>query len=164
MLDMSLIPDKIKPLLQNYKINLVDVHNITNFSTFKTSLGPLLEFMKIRKDKTAVKNYITKYEDFLNTSTDELFEVIARLLDAEWIIDKKHKNNKKGVEYTMCTGMKEWLEEVRSEGESHGIQTVCNVISELRKNTPISAIASKYAIDETQILMIMHSINSDVSE
>lgn len=72
----------------------------------------------------------------------------------------------------MCTGMKEWLEEVRSEGESHGIligenrgiQTACNVISELRKNTPITAIASKYAIDETQVLMIMHSINLDVSE
>lgn len=95
--------------------------------------------------------------------------------DSKQAVYAKNKNNLKGVKYTMCTGMKEWLDEIRSEGErdgeahgeargiiigqNRGLDTACVIISELKKNTPITTIASKYDIDEKKILMLLHSMN-----
>lgn len=95
--------------------------------------------------------------------------------DSKQTVYAKNKNNLKGVEYTMCTGLKEWLDEIRSEGErdgeahgeargiiigqNRGLDTACVIISELKKNTPITTIASKYDIDEKKILMLLHSMN-----
>ena len=175
MLDMDSISEEVKPLIQNYRINLIDIHNINDFSKFKTSLGPLLELMKIRKDKKALKNYTVKYENFLETSSDELFDIIATLLNAKWLIAKKHELSGKGVNYNMCTGMRDWLEEVRAEGEAAGeargeargelrgkligIDIACQILADIHNAAPISAIASKYEIDENKVLMIIQAMS-----
>lgn len=130
-------------------------------------------------------------------TSDELFELIAELLEADWIIEKKKEYVGKGADYTMCTGMKEWLEEVfqdgerkgreagerkgweagerigreagerigREEGERKGreigFREACHIIGEVNHGTPVSAIASKYEVEENQVLMVIHAMKPD---
>ena len=126
-------------------------------------------------------------------TSDELFELIAELLEADWIIEKKKEYVGKGDDYSMCTGMKEWLEEVFQEGERKGIEIgeregreegerkgreegeregkregqklgfeqACHIIGEVNHGTPVSVIASKYEIEENQVLMVIHAMRPD---
>ena len=130
-------------------------------------------------------------------TSDELFELIAELLEADWIIEKKKEYVGKGADYTMCTGMKEWLEEVfqdgerkgreagerkgweagerigreagermgREEGERKGreigFREACHIIGEVNHGIPVSVIASKYEVEENQVLMVIHAMKPD---
>ena len=118
-------------------------------------------------------------------TSDELFELIAELLEADWIIEKKKEYVGKGADYTMCTGMKEWLEEVfqdgerkgreegerkgreageqegKREGQKLGFEQACHIIGEVNHGTPVSVIASKYEIEENQVLMVIHAMRPD---
>ena len=136
----------------------------------KTSLGPLIEFMQIRKDKQKLKKYIENHREFLDTTPDELFGLIAELLDAAWMIEKRKEYKRKDGVYTMCTGMKEWLDDVfqdgKKEGEIRGEQAgftqACHIISEINRGNSVSAIASKYAVSENQVLMVIHAMRPEV--
>ena len=134
-------------------------------------------------------------------TSDELFELIAELLEADWIIEKKKEYVGKGADYTMCTGMKEWLEKVfqdgerkgreigeregreegerkgreegerkgreageqegKREGQKLGFEQACHIIGEVNHGTPVSVIASKYEIEENQVLMVIHAMRPD---
>ncbi|MCI6017291.1 MAG: hypothetical protein MRZ59_00330 [Clostridiales bacterium] len=114
-------------------------------------------------------------------TSDELFELIAELLEADWIIEKKKEYVGKGADYTMCTGMKEWLEEVFQDGERKGrevgermgrevgerkgrelgFREACHIIGEVNHGTPVSMIASKYEVEENQVLMVIHAMKPD---
>lgn len=114
-------------------------------------------------------------------TSDELFELIAELLEADWIIEKKKEYVGKGADYTMCTGMKEWLEEVFQDGERKGrevgermgrevgerkgrelgFREACHIIGEVNHGTPVSVIASKYEVEENQVLMVIHAMKPD---
>ena len=114
-------------------------------------------------------------------TSDELFELIAELLEAEWLIEKKKEYVGKGADYTMCTGMKEWLEEVFQDGERKGrevgermgrevgerkgrelgFREACHIIGEVNHGTPVSMIASKYEVEENQVLMVIHAMKPD---
>ena len=75
----------------------------------------------------------------------------------------------------MCTGMRDWLEEVRAEGEAAGeargeargelrgkligIDIACQILADIHNAAPISAIASKYEIDENKVLMIIQAMS-----
>ena len=114
-------------------------------------------------------------------TSDELFELVAELLEADWIIEKKKEYVGKGADYTMCTGMKEWLEEVFQDGERKGrevgermgrevgerkgrelgFREACHIIGEVNHGTPVSMIASKYEVEENQVLMVIHAMKPD---
>ena len=114
-------------------------------------------------------------------TSDELFELSAELLEADWIIEKKKEYVGKGADYTMCTGMKEWLEEVFQDGERKGrevgermgrevgerkgrelgFREACHIIGEVNHGTPVSMIASKYEVEENQVLMVIHAMKPD---
>ena len=108
--------------------------------------------------------------DILNTTPDELFGLIAELLDAAWMIEKRKEYKRKDGVYTMCTGMKEWLDDVfqdgKKEGERRGEQAgftqACHIISEINRGNSVSAIASKYAVSENQVLMVIHAMRPEV--
>ncbi|MCI6019285.1 MAG: Rpn family recombination-promoting nuclease/putative transposase [Clostridiales bacterium] len=177
MFDLEGISDEAVEMIQNYKINLIDIHKIENISDMKTSLGPLIELMKTRRNKQELQQYIENHREFLDKTSDELFELIAELLEADWLIEKKKECVGKGADYTMCTGMKEWLEEVfqdgeqkgreageqegKREGQKLGFEQACHIIGEINHGIPVSVIASKYEIEENQVLMVIHAMRPD---
>ena len=173
MFDLEGISDEAVEMIQNYKINLIDIHKIESISDMKTSLGSLIELMRTRKNKQELQRYIENHREFLDKTSDELFELIAELLEADWLIEKKKEYVGKGADYTMCTGMKEWLEEVFQDGERKGrevgeqkgreigFREACHIIGEVNHGTPVSVIASKYDVEENQVLMVIHAMKPD---
>ena len=62
----------------------------------------------------------------------------------------------------MCTGMNDWLEEVRTdgkkEGKSEGLNIACQIIFDLKNGLSELAIASKYDIDLTEVSMLSQTL------
>ncbi len=120
MLDFSGIDQSARELINNYKLNLIDIHDIDSTDGFKTSLGNLIDLMKIRNDKKALMSYIDTHQEFLTKTSEQAFDLIASMVQSQWLIDKKKQYRTEEEEFDMCTGMKEWLADVRDEGYKSG--------------------------------------------
>jgi len=160
MLDFNGISDEIKPFIQNYRINLIDIHNIENTASFKTDLGILIDLMKIRKDKAQLKEYIQTHTEFFEKTSGDAYDLVAELINSQWLINtkKEYFDTKRGV-YNMCTGMKEWLEDVESDGFAKGIHATLDIMNDLRSKQEPEIIAAKYQVDLNDVMVIFHYLN-----
>lgn len=115
------IDDKLKPFVNNYKLNFYDYHEDTNFSRFKTENKLLFEILANRNNKEKIKrifdNECENYELDLDAAT-----ALTKMADLEVNIEnlKVIKNGK--VEYKMCKAIEEIKEDARDEGYKSGIE------------------------------------------
>ncbi len=56
MIDFSGIPEEFHPLIQNYRIHLVDVRHLQNTDVFKTDIRQVFDFIRYSDDKTYLKS------------------------------------------------------------------------------------------------------------
>ena len=55
MIDFSGIPEEFHPLIQNYRIHLVDVRHLQNTDVFKTDIRQVFDFIRYSDDKVYLK-------------------------------------------------------------------------------------------------------------
>ena len=182
MLDFSGIEPYTRSLVADYRINLIDIHKIEDTCQFKTPLGILIGFMKIRKYKDKLKNYIKDHSDFFSHISSDLFDLLCELMHSQWLIDaKNHYFNNKG-EFDMCTGMKDWIAEVETQslaqglaqgkaiglaegknigliqGQDNGLRLACLIMNESHDGMTPAAIAEKLQVDSGIVSMILKAM------
>ena len=158
MLDFSGIGPYTRSLVADYRINLIDIHKIEDTCQLKTPLGILIGFMKIRKYKDKLKNYIKDHSDFFSHISSDLFDLLCELMHSQWLMDSKnHYFNNKG-EFDMCTGMKDWIAEVETQGQDNGLRLACLIMEEAHDGMTPAAIAEKLQIDSGIVSMILKAM------
>ena len=104
-------------LFADYRLNLICVNEIEDFSKYHTSLKLLLMLLANRKSKKKMKKIMEENQEFKNVDK-ETARVAGKLLGINVVMEKKLEQE--GDEIDMCTAMKEWLLEERSEGRAEG--------------------------------------------
>ena len=117
--DMMKFDDEARweKLFSDYRINLICVNEIEDFSKYHTSLKLLLMLLANRKSKKKMKKMMEENQD-LKKVDKETARAAGMLLGINAAIEKSLEQE--GNEIDMCTAMKEWLMEERSEGKAEG--------------------------------------------
>ena len=100
-------------LFSDYRMNLICVNEIEDFSNYHTSLKLLLMLLANRKSKRKMKKMMEENQE-LKKVDKETARVAGKLLGVT--PDMENTLEQEGEEIDMCTGLKEWLMEERSEG------------------------------------------------
>ena len=100
-------------LFSDYRMNLICVNEIEDFSNYHTSLKLLLMLLANRKSKRKMKKMMEENQEFKKVDK-ETARVAGKLLGVT--PDMENTLEQEGEEIDMCTGLKEWLMEERSEG------------------------------------------------
>ena len=79
----SELEEKIKTLIPNYHINLLDVNQIEDTSVYKTDLQTILEMLKYRQDKERMQKYVQEHEGYFRHVDRDTYNVLRVLLKAE---------------------------------------------------------------------------------
>ena len=118
MIDFSGIPEEFHPLIQNYRIHLVDVRHLQNTDVFKTDIRQVFDFIRYSDDKTYLKK-------LLNTSEYQMldkdaYEMIATHTSMSTLLEPRMMQTK-GGKINMCKAMDIWLAEREAKGISQGL-------------------------------------------
>ena len=119
--DLLDINDELKPFVTNYKINLYDYHEHTDFSKFVTENRVLLELLTNSKDEDAMDKILRKYFEG-NLTEEEVAKAICGMLDINIDLTKYKKKVEKGVMVYMCKAWDDHKESGRLEGLQQGLQ------------------------------------------
>lgn len=113
--DMLDIPERMKPVVNNYKMNLIQVRNSEQFLFHNQDVQTVFDVSR----KIFRKNYGELEDVYREREIDsELGIVIGTITESKELID--HALEQKGGRMNMCTALEELKQEGKQEGRQEG--------------------------------------------
>lgn len=159
--DMLNISEEFKPLVSDYKFNLIEVRKSEDLKFRNKDVSTIFDITRFIYNREYDKiNYIYKKQ----TIPTELGLVIGAITETQKIIDDALKLEKKGEQMNMCKALEELEEKGRQEGEVKGkekgviLALIMLVQKKVKKNKGLSQIAEEAEEDEEIIRPIYEMI------
>ena len=162
IIDFKDIPDTLKNLVSDYKIQVIDIRRLQDTSIFKTDVRHVFDFLRCCEDKDALLELVSN-EDYYQNVDNDAYEVIAKYANTKGIVNlETYKNQKGGID--MCKGLRDLITDSKAEGRTEGIDLKQKEIIRkmLAKGMPIADICEITECDEAYVKELQE--NTTVSE
>lgn len=115
LMDMLEVPEKIKPLVSDYKMNLIELRTSGSLQFHNQDVNTVFDISRsiYERDYNKIN---TVYKNMLISS--ELGVVIGAITQSQELIDHALEVEQKGGQVNMCSA----LEELKREGKQEGLQ------------------------------------------
>lgn len=155
IIDFTDIPEKIKKLVQNYYINVIEVKKIEDTSIFNTDIRQVFDFIRFSKNPSKLRELVERDASY-QCMDEDAYDMAASYTKAENLIQAK-KFHKNGGKINMCEALQALIEEGKEEGLEQGIKALIEVCREMgiAKVSTMEKIKSKFATSEENIERIM---------
>ena len=131
--------ERLKKFVSDYHINLVVPQEITDFDKFRTTLGKVLEIIKVSEDKAAMKQLLATNPQFAAMDNESVSAINT-------FIGVNIPVNTEGSVTDMCKAWEDQKEEGRTEGRREMIK---HMLSSGKTPEEIAAFAS-ISLEEVQ--------------
>ena len=128
MLDMTDIPDALKQYISDYRLNIVRISGLRKEDTalFKTDLRQVLDVMRCRNDKEAIRTMLKNGDDYASLEPDayDMLRCFVNLDKYGVSVKKTEKGRidmRDAFDEIHDDGVKEGMEKGRLEGIEKGI-------------------------------------------
>jgi len=149
--EMLDIDERLQPFVTNYKLNLFDFHDYTDFSTFKTENRVLFEMLSCAKDEVKMDALIHENKDRYSELDDEATKAINAMIGIEIKTDcLKNENELEVVD--MC---KAWDDHWNS-GKEVGRESGLKEGKEIGLSLFVNSMKDNMSIDELYEKIKMH--------
>ena len=126
---MPQMDERILPFINDYRINLLNPLEITDFSKFETGLRPLFELLKNASDEEKLNDLITKDETFTRVDV-ETVAAINLFVGTDIKYDEKEEvvnmckawddHKKRGIQEGIQQGMQQGIQQEIQQGMQQG--------------------------------------------
>ena len=135
--------ERLKKFVSDYHINLVVPQEITDFDKFRTTLGEVLEVIKVSEDKEAMKQLFACDSKFMAMDNESVSAINT-------FIGVNIPVNTEGSVTDMCKAWEDQKEEGRTEGRTEGRrEMIKHMLSSGKTPEEIAAFAS-ISLEEVQ--------------
>ena len=113
---MLQMDEQVKPFVNDFKLNLFDYHDSTDFSRFQTENRLLFEMLSCQKDKEKMKEVLRRHSaDGMvdKESAKAILGIINEKVNLKAIMKKDEHDREV---YDMCQAFEDYKEEGREEG------------------------------------------------
>lgn len=122
LLDLDSVPDKVKDLLNDYRIHILEVRRIQELDRYQTDLREAFGFIQKSGDKAAVINFAFENAEKFQKLEEDAYDVISILTGSKELETMKEKYREKGGKINMCEAIRGLIEEGKAIGLSLGDQ------------------------------------------
>lgn len=158
MLDFTDIPEALREMIADYKVNLVEIRKLEDTSVFKTDVRQVFDFIRCSNDKNALKQLV-ETDDYYRNMEEDAFDVAVQYTNATELIEAKEYYEKEGV-IDMCKALTELIEDGKQEGRALGKDEKLReqVEKKLKKGLSTSEIADMLEENEKTIEKLVKSL------
>ncbi len=133
LLDFTDIPDKLRGLVNNYHMYLVNVRQMNYADRFHTDLKQVFQCIRLSEDQERFYQYVSS-EPTMSELSEDAYDVIARythfLKEEEISMERREKSGK----VNMCKAMEGLMADSRAEGKIEGkIEGKAEIVLEFLK-------------------------------
>ncbi|MCH5256591.1 MAG: Rpn family recombination-promoting nuclease/putative transposase [Lachnospiraceae bacterium] len=143
IIDFTDIPDELRGMTSDYKINVIEIRKLKDTSIFKTDIRQVFDFIRYADDKNRLKELVDKDEYYTNMEEDA-YDVVANYTNAEELIAAKENYEREDGKVDMCKAIKDLIADGRAEGRSWGLDEKTRTIvhNMLKRNMSIQDICA----------------------
>ncbi len=118
MLDFTDIPEELKEMVADYRVNLIDIRKLEDTSVFQTDVRQVFNFIRCSGDKNALKDLVEQ-DEYYKCMEADAFEVAVQYTNATELIEVK-EYYEEGGSVNMCQALTELIADGRMEGRAEG--------------------------------------------
>lgn len=145
------IPERLKPLVNNYKIHLLEIKKLQDTNVFRTDLKQVFDFIRYSEDGSKLRKLIEQDVAYQHLDEDAYDMVALYTKSTEMLELKNQSMEREGV--NMCKGLRDIMQEEREEGRAEGRAEalVSSQIDNIRKMIKNLKISVEQAMDILEI-------------
>lgn len=130
LLDFTNIPEELKSMVGNYKINLVDIKKLERTDMFHTDIKQVFDFIRYEKNKEKLEELLENEPKYRRLARDA-YDVIAAFTKSKELI--QIEEDVEGECVDMCKALQDWAAEERKKGKMEGkLETLRAIINNLK--------------------------------
>ena len=132
LLDMLVIPEYLKPLVSDYRMNLIQVRQSENLCFQNQDISIVFDMIRSIYNK----DYETFHEMYKDkTMSTELGLTVGSVVKLQAIINEVMKMEEKRSEVDMCDALQRWFDEAVQKGKIEGVISTCRRFHISREET-----------------------------
>lgn len=116
MMEYKNLPGKLKDMLNNYKIQVLEVRNFKNIDCFKSDLREVIGFIQRAGDADEERKFTFENEDKFRAMDEEAFDVIVSVTGSDELEGMKDACREEGGKINMCEAIQGMIRQGREEG------------------------------------------------
>ncbi|EHI60961.1 MAG: transposase [Hungatella hathewayi] len=117
MMEYQNFPENLKYMLNNYKIQVLEIRSLEDIDRFKTDLREVFGFIQRAGDKEAERAFTFENEEKFKLMDEDAFDVITALTGSVELESVKDACREEGGKVNMCEAIKGMIEDGREEGK-----------------------------------------------
>ncbi|MCH5248697.1 MAG: Rpn family recombination-promoting nuclease/putative transposase [Lachnospiraceae bacterium] len=119
MLDFTDIPDELRGMASDYKINIIEIRKLKDTSIFKTDIRQVFDFIRYSDNKHKLIELVDKDKYYANMEEDA-YDVVANYTNAQELLATKKYYEREDGKIDMCKAIKDLIADGRAEGMTIG--------------------------------------------
>lgn len=140
MLDFACVPDEMRKMVPDYRINILEVRRLKDTGIFRTDLRQVLDCIRLSDDRTALKSLV-EGDPYYRRMEEDAYGVVACYIGIDELLRVK-ENNRNGGKINMCSALREMIAEGRAEGRKEGYKKAMRRGSKKRKQERVRMVRS----------------------
>lgn len=152
IIDFKDLPETLRNLVSDYKIQVVDIRRLQDTNIFKTDVRHVFDFLRCCEDRDALLELVTK-EDYYQNVDQDAYEVIAKYANTKGIINlEMYKNSEGGI--NMCKGLRDLITDSKAEGRAEALVHTYQKLKQPKENA-INALIEDYNITKEDAIELV---------
>ena len=136
MLDFTDIPNSLKNIVSDYKINIIDIRKFENTNVFRSDLKQVFNFIRYSDDKEKLLNLIEN-DAYYRAMDKEAYEVVTKYSNSKELVKEKDYTTDGGKK-DMCKAIQDLMADSKEEGREEAFLTAARNLLDILSDEVIS--------------------------
>ena len=128
MLDFTDLPETLREMVSDYKINVINIRKFENTDVFKTDLKQVFDFIRCAEDKQKLLELVESDAYYKEMDADA-FNVVTKYTNSKELVAEKDYTLKGGKK-NVCKAIRDLMDDSRMEALIESARNLLDVLSD----------------------------------
>lgn len=152
ILDFTNMPESLKNMVSDYKINVIDIRQMENTDVFQTDVKQVFDFIRCSENKEKLFRLVESDEYYQHMEKDA-FDVVTKYTNSKDLVNME-EYELEGGKRNVCKAIRDLMADSKEEGREEGIRSSVNMLRKLGKNDDeiLELIMEEYKLEKEKVL------------
>ena len=118
MLDFTDVPEELRDIVSDYKVNVIDIRKFENTNVFQTDIKQVFDFIRYSDDMNKLLELVEN-DDYFSEMDEDAFEVVTKYTNSKELVQAKDYTIE-GGKNDVCKTIQDLMADSKEKGREEG--------------------------------------------
>lgn len=153
MMDFTSIPEGLREMVSDYKINIIPIRQFENTDVFQTDVKQVFDFIRCSNDKRKLLELVEN-DVYYREMDDDAYDVVIKYTNSKELVKIKEQSIE-GGKNNVCKAIRDLMDDSREEARKN------IVLNMLKEDEPVDKICRYAECDEAYVEAIRKELETE---